>query len=363
MDRRTFLKSTSAAAAATAAATGVAARETTAEAVHEALPDAPAVVAGCKRLTVVAAPELRIGEGAHAALQRLARALAQITGGRISLDIIGSASDTHSAAGADRVQRGEADAYWDVEGDDLVRAPALLAFTGLPAVLHDAADIYRAWLATGGGQDLWDDIAAGHGIKPLLACQIETILFARQQVTELGAVLAHMRQSARGFDRVLAGTNASLSQSASTGADTSPFMLTPRAPSAVMATLAARATPGFEMAFTGWSSPLNLTFGIRRTLWDGLPPADRMLIEALVAAERSHLEAARLAEHIAVREILTAREIPLMSGPPPSLRLAWRDTAHAACNKILFNNDNAQRAMASYLAFRDLDDWSRAASA
>lgn len=362
MDRRTFLKSTSAAAAATAAATSVVAREMPPEAGHETPPAAPAIHAGLRRMTVATAPQMRIGEGAHAALQRLGRALALVTEGRIGLDIIEPSSDTHDRAGPDRVQRGEVDAYWDMEGDDLARTPALLAFTGLPAVLDDTPDVYRAWLETGGGQDLWDDIAAGLGIKPLLAGQIETIIWAAQQPIDLGPVLAHMRRSARGFDRVLAETNANVADRDRAGADISQLSVTPYAPSAIMTTLASSSKASFATAYAGWSSPLNLTLGIRRALWDDLAAGERMLIEALVAAERTRLEAMRLAEHVAVREILSAHDIPLMSGPPPSLRLAWRDAADAARKETMLNNADAQRTLASYLAFKDLDDWSRAAS-
>lgn len=350
MDRRTFLKSTGAAAAATAAATSAGAREKAPGAAPEASPAAPAILTGSRRLSVMAAPVARIGEGAHAALRGLARALSLVTDGRIGLDII------EQDRGVELVQRGEADAYLGVEGDDLDQRPALLAFTGLPAALDDTPGLYRPWLAAGGGQDVWDTIAAGYGIKPLLAGQIETILWATDQPTELRPVLSHLRQGARGFDRILGET-----ADATMSVDTLMFAITPCSPGAVMATLASGATPDLRQAFTGWSSPLHLTLGIRRSLWDDLPAADRLLIEALVAAEGARLEAERTAEQMAVREIMQARGARLLSGPPPSLRFAWQTAALVARTRILQNEPEAQRAFASYTAFRSLEDWHHAA--
>lgn len=350
MDRRTFLKSTSAAAATAAAATGAVARETTPGLSDEPTRAAPAVLTGLRRLTVAAAPEARIGEGAWTALRSLARALTLVTEGRMALDL------SEHAAGAALAERGDVDAYYGVEGDDLSQQPALLGFTGLPAVLDDRPELFRSWLVAGGGQDLWDEVAAGFGIKPLLAGQIETLLWATEQPADVRPMLSHMRRSALGFDRVLGETaNAPIS------ADPQAFAITPRAPGAVMATLAAHGEPAPGLAYTGWSSPLHLTLGIRRALWDDLSVGDRTLIEALVAAEGSRLEAERAAEQMAAREIMHMRGAHLISGPPPSLRMAWREAATAAREVILENAPMAQRAFASYAAFRSLEDWRHAA--
>jgi len=157
MDRREFLKATGAAAAAATAAgaqTAAAARESLA---------APAVASGVKELRLafpwpdgVAGP----ADQAH----RLGQRLTAMSGGRYRIAFLPCAD-----SGLAAVRAGDADLYYASEHDHLDAHPALAYFAGLPGERGIAARHLSAWMLVGGGQQLWDELAAELGVKAMLA--------------------------------------------------------------------------------------------------------------------------------------------------------------------------------------------------
>ena len=157
MDRRDFLKTTSAAAASVAAGATAAeaAAPSSAAASAATLPVSPAVHLGATRLSSpptgaptrpasrrngwpIASKPFRAG-----ALPSRWRLLRRHATPRIS-----TFGSTH---------------------DHARHHPAFAFFAGLPAASGLDAARLPAWLAVGGGQMLWDELAHGFGFKPLLA--------------------------------------------------------------------------------------------------------------------------------------------------------------------------------------------------
>ena len=144
MHRRDFLKTTSAAAAGAAAASA-AKQLRTSQATAQAH-------AGATHLVLATGSDADAATGpAH----QLARRIETVSAGRIAVEV---------SAGAPRADLTLVDTH-----EHTRHHPAFAFFAGLPGSLGlDSAEL-PAWLAIGGGQMLWDELAAGHGFKPLLA--------------------------------------------------------------------------------------------------------------------------------------------------------------------------------------------------
>jgi len=146
MDRRDFLKTTGAAAVAAGAAASAKPAESE--------PAAPSILSG-KRLTLLCdfgSDELGLGP------DRLAGRIEVATDGRFRIERVEAAED-----GA------HPDLTFGHAARHARRHPAFAFFAGLPLGHGLEAGHQHAWLAAGGGEMLWEELAAGFGFKPLLA--------------------------------------------------------------------------------------------------------------------------------------------------------------------------------------------------
>lgn len=150
MKRRNFLRRALAAGAGTALAA----------------PAAPALGQGKRELRMITAwPKGFPGLGTGA--ERLARAITEATGGALVVNVY-AAGELASAAGAfDAVIDGTADIYHAPDYYYRDKSKAYNFFTTIPFGM--TALEMDAWIYYGGGQQLWDEVSASFGIKPLLA--------------------------------------------------------------------------------------------------------------------------------------------------------------------------------------------------
>jgi TRAP-type mannitol/chloroaromatic compound transport system substrate-binding protein len=179
MDRRDFLKTTG------GLATLAAGCASTAAAI-------PAVAAGAglsQRSLTVAMPwtpnHAGLADDAHRLALRIQTALGN-----------GTATEMRSDKGT------RADITIAPVCADTALHPAFAYFGGLPGSQALSPGELEGWLATGGGQDLWDDLAAPHGFKPLLAGHTGSnpILWAKSPLSA-PEDLAGLKVVARGLDR------------------------------------------------------------------------------------------------------------------------------------------------------------------
>ncbi|HWK34310.1 MAG TPA: hypothetical protein VNR51_11590 [Hyphomicrobium sp.] len=191
MDRREFLKSTGAVAVTSAVGTAVTAAESA--------PSAPAI---SKRLTELrlALPWAESPAGPADWARRLSQHVASLSDGRLRLALVFDV-----AGGLTAVRAGNADLYFGDVTDDTDAHRAFAYFSALPGEHGMAPQHLQAWLNVGGGQELWDDLAADLGIKPLLAAHTGTRSFflAAERVETMGA-LAGRRVRAHGLARDVA---------------------------------------------------------------------------------------------------------------------------------------------------------------
>ena len=171
MDRRTFLRGSTA----TAVAGGAAATSAI---------SAPAIAQNKMQLKMVTTwPKNFPGLGTSA--ERLAKRITDMTDGRISVKVFGSGEIVPALEAFDAVSSETADMYHGAEYYWQGKSKAFSFFAAVPYGF--TAQEMNAWIHHGGGQELWDELAADFGIKPFAACNTGVQMggWFKQPVTKL----------------------------------------------------------------------------------------------------------------------------------------------------------------------------------
>jgi TRAP-type mannitol/chloroaromatic compound transport system substrate-binding protein len=189
------------------------------------------------------------------------------------------------------VRAGEADLYYASEHDHLGAHRALAFFAGLPGDRGIAARHLSAWMLAGGGQQLWDDLAANFGVKAMLAGHTgeQPCFVASRRVGDMNklgggkvAVSGLARDVVRGFGlepvRIpVARVADALTRGELVAAECGGAI----ASYALGLLRAASCSAGTSINRHGAAASL----GMRRSLWDSLPASDQALFAAAAAAE------------------------------------------------------------------------------
>ena len=344
MDRREFLKSTSAAAAAAAGATAVA---ETAAAAHESVAS-PALASGVKELRV-ALPWAEAVAGPADQARRLTQRISTMAGGRFRFVLLPGLDDGLAA-----VRAGDADLYYASEHDHLGAHRALAYFAGLPGERGIAARRLAAWINVGGGQPLWDDLAAGFGVKAMLAGHTgePPCFIASRQIGDVRdlagakvAVAGLSRDVVRGFGLEPVALSYARTADALAGGELLAVELGGAITSHALGLLrAANYSAGIGVNRHGSSVAL----GMRRSLWEELPVSDRELFAAAAAAEYE----LSLAEEEAHRRFLYPQPGADRTWPVSRELLRTVDrVSDAVVAHVAASDACAQRVSASYAAF------------
>ena len=335
MDRRGFLKTTSAVAASVAASATAAA---TAE------PAATAIQPGITRVILATswAPD---APGFSA--QRLVQRIETVSDGRIAIEIA-----------ADANARDQADLTFGSVHDHTLYHPAFAFFAGLPGAQSIDAPRLSAWLAIGGGQMLWDELAAGFGIKPLLAGHTgpSTGLWSNRALEALSDLTG-----ARIFAAGLAGdvlrtlgadaieiAPQDLRTALGDGRIDAAEWLGP------LAAVAPDLRPLAERLYTTAGLTRNgmaLALTVRKDLWDRMNTAQQAIFETCAAAEYQAALVELHAHGLPDRHVTAqARQLPLAR----EIVLAVDRAASDAVKRLADVDPISQRIADSYNAFREL---------
>lgn len=151
MDRRSFLKKAGLAAGATAGAATLA---------------APAVAQNKRELKMVTTwPKNFPGLGVGA--QRVADRITAATNGELTVKLFAGGELVPPFEVFDAVSNGTADMYHGADYYFIGKHKAFAFFTGVPFGMTPAE--HNAWIYHGGGQQLWDELAAGFNLKGFMA--------------------------------------------------------------------------------------------------------------------------------------------------------------------------------------------------
>jgi len=168
MKRRDLLKGAAiAAAGAGALALGACGKKEEEQAAAPAsTPAAPAVAKGKRELKMVTTwPKGFPGLGTGA--QRLADSITAMSDGRLTVKLYAAGELVPPFESFQAVSDGTADLYHGAEYYWQGKSKAFNFFAAVPFGLT-AAEM-NAWLYSGGGQELWDELSAGFNIKPFAA--------------------------------------------------------------------------------------------------------------------------------------------------------------------------------------------------
>ncbi len=150
MDRRSFLKTTAVAGAGVATASTLA---------------APAISQGRQEWRMVTTwPKNFPGLGTGA--QRCADRITALTDGRITVKLFAAGELVPAFEVFDAVASGNAEMYHGASYYFVGKHPGFAFFTAVP--MGFTAPEIDAWVMHGGGQELWDELSAGFGLKSFL---------------------------------------------------------------------------------------------------------------------------------------------------------------------------------------------------
>lgn len=340
MDRREFLI-TSGGAAVAATSTAAAASE----AAPAPSPTAHGSDAAILRLSMAWADT---PQGPADSVRRLARRFETLTGGRYRVEI--------SAGGAE--DSPDADLLHGSAHDFLGHHTAFAYFAGLPGGAGLAAQDLAHWIAVGGGQMLWDDLAGRQGWKPLLAGHSGEAppLWSRSPITSLRD-LAGQRVAAPGLGLDVAralGAEAHVihPDTVTQGlADGSIFAAEAGGLLSSLAGGAARAAghatgDGFNRHGTAYA------LSVRLGVWEGMDEADRASLAA-AAAEEMQLSLAEARAHASLARRVLETSLGTAFAPwPTDVAEAIERVAEATVAHVAGQDPIAARIDQSYMAFR-----------
>jgi TRAP-type mannitol/chloroaromatic compound transport system substrate-binding protein len=348
MDRRSFLKTTAAGSAATAAAAALA---------------APAIAQDTKVVKMVTTwPKNFPGLGTGA--QRVADRITACTDGRITVNVFAAGELVPALESFDAVSSGAAEMYHGAEYYWQGKSPAFNFFAAVP--LGFTGQELESWVHFGGGQELWDELAAEFGVKGFLCGNTGVQMggWFREPITALDDMKGlKMRMPGLGGE-VLRQIGASSINLA--GGEIFPALQAGTIDATEWVGPWNDQAFGFQKILKNYMYPgfhepgSGLSVGINKGFWDGLSAADQTLIAACCSAENDLMMAEFNARNgTALQQLINDDGVQLHEFPPE----VWKQIADASEQVVsdVGNGDEiSERVYNSYATFRQsVSGWSR----
>lgn len=236
--------------------------------------------------------------------------------------------------------------------------PAFAYFGGLPGTQSLSPAELDGWLSTGGGQGLWDDLAAPHGFKPLLAGHTGSnpVLWSKSPLSA-PEDLAGLMIVARGLDRdvmralgavPVAGDEQAL-EAALDARDTA-AVIWGSSVQASAAGVPARFPFGLAGALGGAGGAIAANFDLM--VWEGFVPAEKAAVAAALQAGFRAALADTEGITAAVAQAINARDGARIETPSAALTAAVSRIASAVVAHTAAHDAAATRIDRSYGAYR-----------
>ena len=344
MRRRTFLAS----AATGAAAAGVA---------------APAIAQGVRQLSLISVWPRKL-PGLGSAALRLARRITVASNGELEVRVFAAGELVPPFESFDAVASGRADMYYGAEDFWQNKSPAYGFFAGVPFGL--TADENLAWIREGGGQELWDELSAEHNIKPFLVGDIGG---------QMGGWFLGEIEAVAQLDGLQISAPKLLSDALSRlGASAAPLPLISVFPAMQSKFIdgAVGMGPWVDLSFGFYETAKNyyfpglhaasapLSFGLNKTLWDGLSDYHQAVVQMAVSSEYVAMFAEFAARNAAALRVLRKEHGVTVRGFPKELLNAVGETAGQVVAEVGQTDPLSGRIYDSFLSFRrNAISWSR----
>lgn len=310
---------------------------------------APAVIPEPTREAVLATPWRASSSGYSDAAFRLARGIERSFGGGVRIVV-----ETQAGGGAGNSDRIAADFCFASESSNTGHAPAFAFFAELPGHLGLSAMEHVQWLEDGGGQKLWDSLAADFGFKPLLAgcSDLHPPLWSLSPVLDFNGLRVNADGLAADVLRALGGRAVDcppekLGQALRQG--TIDAAAAGDLAQAISSGIATEARHALASALFGAGPILSLC--VSQRLWTRLSREDR---ERLAQVARAHAmdAAARSAGNAHVMRHLLAQKGVAFTEVDGAMALAIARVSEAVVADLASRDPTARRINAAYMAYR-----------
>ena len=323
---------------------------------------APALSQGIRQLKLVT--DWSAGSpGLQASAERLAQRIGTATGGRLAIEVFPAGKLVRAFECFDAVGAGVADMYHSAEYYWEKKSPAFSFFAAVPFGFT-AGELF-AWVEYGGGQDLWDALAAEFNVKPLLCCNTGTQM-AGWSTREINGPtgLKGLRYRMPGMGGEVLRRLGAIVVNVPGGEIAASFRSGAIEASEWVGPWLDMDLGLHKMAsfyyFPGFHEPgTGMTLGINRLVWESLDGSDRRIVQDAAAAEYARSVAEFNANNaFALRRLKDEGSVKILKMDEPLLKAilqASKDVvAEAGSHDAL-----SRKIYASYQAFRGvIVDWS-----
>ncbi len=274
---------------------------------------APALAQGVKELKLVTSwPKGFPGLGTSA--ERLAKRITETSGGRLDVKMFAAGEMVGAFEVFDAVSAGVAEMYHSAEYYWVKKSPAFAYFCTVPYGL--TANEMNSWIYWGGGQELWDELSAEHGIKALLASNTGVQMggWFNKEITSIESYKGLKYRMPGLGGKVLSRLGAvvinvpggKIVSALRSGAIDASEWVGPWNDLKL-----GLHTAGKYYYYPGFHEPgTALALGINKAVWDGLTAEHRRIIESSAAAENSQSVAFFNAKNtVALETLVTEHKI------------------------------------------------------
>ncbi len=324
-------------------------------------PAAPAIVKQVRELKMVTTwPANFPGLGTGA--QRAADRITAMTGGELTVKVFAGGELVPALESFDAVAGGTADMYHGADYYWQGKSQAFNFFTAVPGGF--LAPEINAWIYHGGGQELWDEVAGGFGVKSF-ACGNTGV--------QMGGWFNKEIKSAEDFNGLkfrMPGLGGEVMRRLGAAVQTLPG-------GEIFPALQAGTIDGTEwvgpwndLAFgfykvtkfyywPGFHEPgSTLSLGINKGVWDSLTKTQQAMVAAAASAENDYMYAEFMARNgQALQTLIKEHGVQLRRFPDEVLQAIGKSIAEVM-GEVGDSDPLTKKVYESYLAFRkDVSEW------
>ncbi len=314
----------------------------------------PAIAQGRRELKMASA-WVKNFPGFGTAAERLARRITAMTDGRLSVKVFAAGELVPPFEVFDAVSTGTADLYHGVEFWWQGKSKAFNFFTTTPFGLTPTE--MKSWVYYGGGQELWDELAANYNVKSFLVGNpgVQMGGWFRKEINSLDDFRGiTMRMGGFGGEviRRVGATPASIPgtevyQALQSGAIDATEWVGPWNDMA----------KGFHQIakfyyYPGWHEPSsNVSAGFNRDVWNDLSAADRAIITAACRAENDEMQAEFHANNSSALGTLASQHGVQLRPYSDDVLLALGQTTQKVVAEAAAEDPFTKQVHDSYMAF------------
>ncbi len=316
---------------------------------------APAIAQGKRRLKMVTTwPKNFPGLGTGA--ERLARRITEISGGDITIKVYAGGELVPPFESFDAVAGGVADMYHGAEYYWQGKSTAYNFFTAMP--FGFTAPEINAWIYHGGGQALWDEVAAKFNVKAMMAGNT-SVQMGGWFHTEINSL-----EDFKGLKIRMPGLGGEVVRRLGAAAVSTPAAEIFPALQSGAIDAAEWVGPWNDMAFgfykitkyyytPGFQEPgSSLALGVNLEVWNSLTKAQRSLIETCAAAENDFMLAEFNARNAMALKTLVERHGVLIRHFSDEIYMRIGELSDQVAREIAEENPLNKRIYESYSAAR-----------